>query len=222
MTKPLNEYIDHTLLRADATEKEFEQLCREAREFRFASVCVPPTRIKLARDVLSSSTVRICSVVGFPLGSTLTEVKAFEARKLAELGAHEIDMVMNIGALKDGHELLIQEDIEAVLKAATPCPVKVIIETSLLSPSEKTKAAEIIVKAGALFIKTSTGFGEAGASVSDIELIQNAVGKLIQIKASGGIRDLETAEALIAAGASRLGCSRSVEIMKEWQNRSSS
>ncbi|TVQ77514.1 MAG: deoxyribose-phosphate aldolase [Bradymonadales bacterium] len=217
MIENLNQIIDHTLLKADATEKDFEQVFKEAQEHHFFSVCVPPCRVREAREALGNSRVRICSVVGFPLGNSLTEVKAYEARQLVEMGVHEIDMVMNIGFLKDGRDLSLQEDIEAVIQAARPCPVKVILETSLLSPGEIKRASEIIVRAGGLFIKTSTGFGSRGAEVSTIELIRESIGKMIQIKASGGVQDYETAAALVAAGANRLGCSQSVKIIQEWK-----
>jgi deoxyribose-phosphate aldolase len=213
----INRLIDHTLLKPDASREQIEKLCQEAKKHHFYSVCVLPNRVQLAREQLGGTSIKLCSVLGFPLGAQLNEVKAFEARKLADLGVHEIDMVMDIGALKDGNDLQVQEDIEAVLKAAPQCLIKVILETGLLSPAEISRACEIAIRAGALFIKTSTGFVEKGAQVSDIERIRQTIGPLVKIKASGGIRDLESAEAMLTAGADRLGCSQSVKIFEDWK-----
>lgn len=215
---PLNQKIDHTLLKADATRAELEKLCQEAKKYHFYSVCVAPHHVQLAREFLSGSSVKLCSVVGFPLGSSLSDTKAFEAKKLSEMGVHEIDMVINIAAIKDGNDLAAQEDIEAVMRAAPHCLIKVIIESGILSPAEIVRASEIVVKAGAPFVKTSTGFAKEGAKLSDVELIRKTVGALTQIKASGGIKDLATAEAMIVAGAKRLGCSQSVLILEEWKS----
>lgn len=207
--------IDHTLLKPEAVEKDYSKLCEEAKKYHFYSVCVPPAWIKFCRNELSGSSVRLCSVVGFPLGYQDSESKAFEARELVNHGCHEIDMVMNISYLKDRRDLEVTEDIETVMKAIDSTPLKVIIETSLLSEAEKVRACECIVKAGAQFVKTSTGFSTGGATVSDIQLIRKTVGSLMGIKASGGIKNLAFATELIEAGATRLGCSSSVDIINE-------
>lgn len=207
--------IDHTLLKATASQSEIEKLCQEAKHHKFFSVCVAPARVELARDFLSGSLVKVCSVVGFPLGNQTTTIKVKETEELVKFGVHEIDMVINIGRLKDGDDLYVVEEIEQVMRAAGICPVKVIIETAHLTPDEIVRACEAIVKAGAAFVKTSTGFAPAGAEISDIQLIRKTVGGLMGVKASGGIKDLKTAVAMIEAGATRLGCSASVEIIQE-------
>jgi len=207
--------IDHTLLRADTSRSDIQKLCEEAMEYGFYSVCVNPSWVPQVRRLLSNSSVKICSVVGFPLGASSTKTKAYETADLLEMGAHEVDMVINIGELKDQRDSEVVFDIEAVVRAAKSCPVKVIIETALLTESEKVRAVEAIVKAGARFVKTCTGFNGGAASVSDIQLIRQKAGQYMGIKASGGIRTRQQAEELLKAGATRLGCSQSVQIIKE-------
>jgi deoxyribose-phosphate aldolase len=210
--------IDHTLLRPEATEKDIIQLCHEARENGLFSVCVQGSRLPIARTELAQSSVKLCSVLGFPTGASLSLAKADEAKRLCDAGVHEIDMVMNIGALKDRHEITVIEDIEAVMRASDGIPIKVIIETALLTESEKIKASECVVKAGATFIKTSTGFLGGGATVEDILLIKKHVGFACQIKASGGIQSAAQALELLRAGADRLGLSQSIKILNELEN----
>lgn len=207
--------IDHTLLKPQASERDIIELCREAREHSFYSVCVHGARLHLARNELSQSSIKLCSVLGFPTGAHLTLAKADEAKRLCDAGVQEIDMVMNIGALKDQNEIFVVEDIEAVMRAAEGIPIKVIIETNLLSEAEKIKASECVVRAGAAFVKTCTGFAGGGASVEDIRLIKKHVGSACQIKASGGIQSLSQALSLLEAGADRLGSSQSIKILSE-------
>ncbi len=205
--------IDHTLLRADATEDDIKRLCEEAIENQFFSVCINPYWISLCKEILSASPVIVCSVVGFPLGATATLVKTTEARWCVEQGASEIDMVMAIGALKSKQFQMVESDIREVVKVAAPARVKVILETALLTHEEKRLACQIAVQAGAHFVKTSTGFAKAGANPADILLMRECVGDLLGVKASGGIRTHLDAEALIKAGASRLGTSAGPAIM---------
>lgn len=210
----INTMIDHTLLKADASREEIESLCKEAREHEFATVCVNPSRIEDCTKLLKDSGVKIATVVGFPLGASNKEVKAFESQHAINKGADEIDMVINIGALKDGDFNLVKEDIEGVVAVAKgKALVKVIIETALLSKEEKIKACELTMAAGADYVKTSTGFSSGGASLEDIELMKSIVGDKVKIKASGGIRDYKTAKAMIEAGASRLGTSSGISIV---------
>lgn len=210
----INTMIDHTLLKADASREEIESLCKEAREHEFATVCVNPSRIEDCTKLLKNSGVKIATVVGFPLGASNKEVKAFESQDAINKGAEEIDMVINIGALKDGDFNLVKEDIEGVVAVAKgKALVKVIIETALLSKEEKIKACELTMAAGADYVKTSTGFSSGGASLEDIELMKSIVGDKVKIKASGGIRDYKTAKAMIEAGASRLGTSSGISIV---------
>lgn len=211
----LAHYIDHTNLNPAATAKDIEKLCAEAREYGFASVCVNSSRAALAASLLKDSGVSVCCVVGFPLGAMSTEAKAFEARKAAAAGASEIDMVINVGFLKDGDIKAAEDDIRAVVDAVPGTVVKVIIETCLLDDEEKIAACRAAEAAGAKFVKTSTGFSTGGASVEDVCLMKNAVSAAVKIKASGGIRDAETARAMIEAGAERLGTSRSIAICRE-------
>jgi len=213
----LARYIDHTLLKPEATAEQIKQVCREALQYHFASVCVNPSYVELVARELSGSDVKTCSVVGFPLGATLPEVKAFEAEKAIELGAQEIDMVMNIGALKSGDEELVGRDIEAVVEVAhgRNALVKVIIEAALLTDDEKVKACLIAKRAGADYVKTSTGFGPGGATVEDVKLMRATVGPSMGVKAAGGIRTLEKALAMIEAGANRIGASAGVKIVQE-------
>ncbi len=214
MHKPLNEYIDHTLLKPDATWEEIEKLCKESIEYQFASACVNPVWVESAYELLKGTKVKLCSVVGFPLGSTTTESKAGEAYQLSMCGVQEIDMVINIGALKSKDYDKVRKDIEEVVKAASSGIVKVILETCLLTDHEKEIATLLSVEAGASFVKTSTGFAKAGATIRDITLIKNVVGSDCGIKASGGIRDLATALAMIDAGATRIGSSYGITIME--------
>lgn len=207
--------IDHTLLKPNATREEIITLCREAKQYCFASVCVNPCYVSLASTELLGSGVKVCTVVGFPLGSTTPAVKALEARDAIAGGADEIDMVINVGALKSGDFQTVLDDIRAV-RAATPDRLlKVIIETSLLTREEKVKACEMAREAGADFVKTSTGFSSGGATVEDVRIMRQAVGPGMGIKASGGIRDFESAKKLVGAGATRIGASASVAIALE-------
>jgi deoxyribose-phosphate aldolase len=208
--------IDHTLLKADATKDQIEKLCSEAREYQFASVCVNPVWVKEAAQALKGSTVEVCTVIGFPLGATTTETKAFEAKNAIENGATEVDMVINIGALKNNDLMTVEEDIRAVVQAAKGKAItKVIIETCLLTENQKVSACQLAVKAGAEFVKTSTGFSTGGAKVEDVALMRSTVGPEIGVKASGGIRSLTDMEKMIEAGATRVGASAGVQIMKE-------
>ena len=211
----LAHFIDHTNLNPDAREYDIRKLCSEAVDWGFASVCVNPCYVSLAAKLLAGSGVRVCCVVGFPLGSSTTECKAFEARLAMRNGAMEIDMVINLSWLKDGLYDNVKGDIAAVVGSVPDCKVKVIIETCLLNEHEKLKACGLIKEAGAHFVKTSTGFSAGGATVEDVTLIRAAVGYGFGVKASGGIRDYDAANAMIRAGADRLGTSRSVSICKD-------
>lgn len=214
--KDLAAYIDHTILKPEATEKEIIKICNEALEYGFASVCVNPCYVKLAYSLLKDSPVKVCTVIGFPLGASTSSVKAFEAEEAMQNGAQEIDMVLNIGALKNGDYKYVTDDITAV---ASVCKgkalLKVIIETCLLEEHEKVEACKAAKLAGADYVKTSTGFSKAGAKEEDVALMRKVVGDQMGVKASGGIRDLDTALAMIRAGATRIGASASVNIMKE-------
>lgn len=209
--------IDHTLLKADATRAEIDRLCAEAKQYGFASVCVNPFRIAQGAEALKDCEVKVCTVIGFPLGAARAEVKALEVVRAVVDGARELDMVMNIGALKDQNYAAVENDIAGVVRAAQGHPVKVILETSLLTDEEIVKACEISVRGGARFVKTSTGMSKAGASVAHVRLMRETVGRLFGVKASGGIRDLETFNALVEAGANRLGLSAGVELMQGLQ-----
>lgn len=215
----LNKMIDHTLLKPEATKEMIENLCREAKEFDFKSVCVNPYWVSTAYDELRDSDVLVCTVVGFPLGATTKETKFFETDFAVQEGADEIDMVINVGALKSKQYDVVLEDIKSVVQAANGRTVKVIIETCLLTDEEKVKACELSKEAGANFVKTSTGFSTAGANVEDVELMKSIVGDALEVKASGGIRDLDTALKMIEAGATRLGVSAGVQIMKEYKSK---
>jgi deoxyribose-phosphate aldolase len=208
--------IDHTLLKPDATPEKISQLCAEALEYSFASVCVNPTNVSLCASLLKGSKVKVCTVIGFPLGANTTTVKVFEAETAIKDGAAEMDMVINIGALKSGNMQLVAQDIRAVVAAAHVAGAlsKVIIETVLLTDDEKVQACLIAKQAGADFVKTSTGFSGGGANVHDIELMRRTVGPEMGVKASGGIHNLEEARALVAAGATRLGASAGVTIVQ--------
>jgi len=210
--------IDHTVLKPEATQDQVEKLCAEAREYTFATVCVAPTWTALAASLLKGTPVGVATVVGFPHGNTLSQVKAIETTMVVEAGATEVDMVLNVGALKDGNEDLVRADIKAVVEAAEAAGgagVKVIFETALLTDAQKATACRLSEEAGADFVKTSTGFASGGATTADIALMRGAVGDRLGVKASGGIRDLATALAMVEAGASRLGCSASVAIVEE-------
>ncbi len=211
--------IDHTLLKPEATPQEITQLCHEALLYNFASVCVNPTHVKLAAQLLQGSEVKVCTVVGFPLGATPTEVKVFETQQALQDGAQEIDMVINIGALKGGDKALVERDIAAVARASHQggALCKVIIETALLTEAEKITACQLAKQAGADFVKTSTGFSKAGATIQDVALMRRTVGPGMGVKASGGIRTLAEAQNMVIAGATRLGVSAGVKIVKEAQ-----
>lgn len=215
----LNKMIDHTLLKPEATKEMIENLCKEAKEYDFKSVCVNPYWVSTAYEELRDSDVLVCTVVGFPLGATTKETKFFETDFAVQEGADEIDMVINVGALKSKQYDVVLEDIKSVVQAANGRTVKVIIETCLLSDEEKVKACELSMEAGANFVKTSTGFSTAGAKVEDVELMKSIVGYNLEVKASGGIRDLDTALKMIETGATRLGVSAGVQIIKEYQSK---
>ncbi|MBT2728805.1 deoxyribose-phosphate aldolase [Bacillus sp. ISL-75] len=207
--------IDHTLLKPEATIQQIESLCQEAKEYKFASVCVNPTWVGTAKELLKGSGVMVCTVIGFPLGATTSETKAFETKNAIENGAEEVDMVINIGALKDHNDELVEKDIRAVVEAARgKAHTKVIIETSLLTNDEKIRACELAVKAGADFVKTSTGFSTGGATAEDIALMRKTVGPDLGVKASGGVRSTEDVQKMIEAGATRIGASSSIAIVK--------
>ncbi|MEY2192522.1 deoxyribose-phosphate aldolase [Neobacillus sp. BF23-41] len=207
--------IDHTLLKPEATRQQIESLCQEAKEYKFASVCVNPTWVVTAKELLQGSGVMVCTVIGFPLGAATSETKAFETKNAIENGAEEVDMVINIGALKDHNDELVEKDIRAVVEAAKgKAHTKVIIETSLLTKEEKIRACELSVKAGADFVKTSTGFSTGGATAEDIALMRKTVGPDLGVKASGGVRNTEDVQKMIEAGATRIGASSSIAIVK--------
>lgn len=206
-------HIDHTLLKAEATYEELQKVCEEARKWHFATVCVNASHIPLVAKLLSGSGVKPIAVVGFPLGAMTPAAKAFEAREAVRSGAREIDMVIHIGALKSRDYATVSEDIRRVVEASRPWPVKVILETGGLSHDEKVIGCALAKAAGAAFVKTSTGFGPGGATVDDIALMRRIVGDDVGVKASGGVRDAETAEQMIAAGADRIGASASVAIV---------
>ena len=210
----LNKYIDHTLLKPDASQEQIETLIEEAKKYDFASVCVNPTWVSFAAQALKGTDVKVCTVIGFPLGANTPELKAFETSDAIRNGANEIDMVINIGALKSQNFDLVEKDIRAVVEAAKGTLVKVIIETCLLTDDEKVKACQIAQKAGADFVKTSTGFSTGGATVRDVALMRKTVGPDMGVKASGGARSYEDALAFIEAGATRIGASSGVAIME--------
>ena len=209
--------IDHTLLKPDATQDQIAQLCYEARKYGFASVCVNPTNVSLCTQLLKGSGVPVCTVVGFPLGATSTEVKVFEAQQAIRDGAIEVDMVINVGALKSRDYELAERDVASVARAchASNAILKVIIEAALLTDEEKVVACQLVKVAGADFVKTSTGFGPGGATLEDVALMRRVVGPTMGVKAAGGIRTYEDAQKMIAAGASRIGASASVKIVQE-------
>lgn len=209
----LARYIDHTLLKPDATAKEIERLCTEARAHRFHSVCVNGSRVETAYSLLDGSDVKVCAVVGFPLGAMDCDAKRYETEAAADAGAAEIDMVLNIGRLKDGDHPYCVREIRDIVEAAEGRLVKVILETCLLTRDEIITACKLVTEAQANFVKTSTGFSSAGATIEHVRLMRETVGQLAGVKASGGIRDTATAQAMIAAGATRLGTSASVAIV---------
>ncbi|MEZ5422769.1 MAG: deoxyribose-phosphate aldolase [Pyrinomonadaceae bacterium] len=209
--------IDHTLLKPEASLADIKKLCREAAEFGFASVCVNPSYVKDAVNFLKGSNVPVCTVIGFPLGATLPDVKAYEARRAIFNGAREVDMVINIGALKSGDDCLVEDDIRAVVQAAHQDHVlcKVIIETALLTDAEKVRACLAAKNAGADFVKTSTGFAKGGATANDVALMRRTVGSALGVKASGGVKGIDDARAMFEAGATRIGASVGVKIAQE-------
>jgi deoxyribose-phosphate aldolase len=215
--RPIASLIDHTLLKPEATRDQIAQLCEEAKEYGFAAVCVNPTNVELAARLLKGSPVAVCIVVGFPLGATLSEVKAYEAQQAINHGAIEIDMVINIGALKSEDYELVERDIATVARTChdNGAICKVIIEAALLTEEEKVTACQLAKKADADYVKTSTGFGPGGATVEDVALMRRVVGPSMGIKAAGGIRTLKTAMEMIEAGATRIGTSSGIKIVQE-------
>ena len=211
----LASYIDHTLLKADATEAQITRLCAEAREHRFASVCVNPRWVALCAQLLAGSGVRVCTVIGFPLGASSSAIKAAETRQAVADGADELDMVISVGDLKAGNNEFVRADIRGVVKAAEGRTVKVIIEACLLTDEEKSLACKLAMAAGADFVKTSTGFSTGGATVADVKLMRAAVGPNFGVKAAGGIRTRQDALAMIEAGANRIGASAGIAICAE-------
>lgn len=209
----LNKFIDHTILKPETTQEQVEKILAEAKEYDFASVCVNPTWVALAAESLKESDVKVCTVIGFPLGANTPAVKAFETKDAIANGADEIDMVINVGALKQGNYDLVLDDIKAVVEASGDKLVKVIIEACLLTDEEKVKACQLSQEAGADYVKTSTGFSTGGATVADVALMRKTVGPDMGVKASGGARSYEDAIAFIEAGASRIGASSGVAIM---------
>lgn len=209
-----SKYIDHTLLKATATYDDILNLCTEANQYDFASVCVNPVNVSIAHKLLNGTDVMVCTVIGFPLGANSMEVKAFETTKAIADGADEVDMVINVGQAKAHNWDYVYEDIKAVVDAAKGVLVKVIIETCYLTDEEKVMACKMALKANADFVKTSTGFGTGGATVEDVKLMKNTVGNSMKVKASGGIRTKDDFEKMIAAGADRIGCSAGVAIME--------
>lgn len=206
--------IDHTNLQPDASESDIRQLCAEARQYRFASVCVNPCSVRLAARELEGSGVKVCTVCGFPLGANATETKVFEAERAFKDGASEIDMVINVGKLKEANDGYVLNEIKAVTEAVPQAAVKVIIETCLLTREEKIRACRLVKQSGAAYAKTSTGFSKSGATAEDVKLMRETLGEGFGIKAAGGIRSRSFAEELVRAGADRIGASKSVEICK--------
>lgn len=215
----LNKYIDHTLLKPEATKEQITKLCQEARQYDFASVCVNTCYVPLAKELLAGSDVKVCCVVGFPLGAMDTVSKAFEAKTAVANGAQEVDMVINIGALKDKNYDYVTKDIAAVVEASKPAIVKVIIEACLLTDEEKVEACKCSMNAKAEFVKTSTGFSTHGATSEDVALMKKTVGNVCKVKAAGGVRSYDDAMKMIEAGADRLGCSAGIKVMEEAKAR---
>ena len=215
----LNKYIDHTLLKPEATKEQITKLCQEARQYDFASVCVNTCYVPLAKQLLAGSDVKVCCVVGFPLGAMDTVSKAFEAKTAVANGAQEVDMVINIGALKDKDYDYVTKYIAAVVEASKPAIVKVIIEACLLTDEEKVEACKCSMNAKAEFVKTSTGFSTYGATPEDVALMKKTVGNVCKVKAAGGVRSYDDAMKMIEAGADRLGCSAGIKVMEEAKAR---
>lgn len=215
----LNKYIDHTLLKPEATKEQITKLCEEARQYDFASVCVNTCYVPLAKQLLAGSDVKVCCVVGFPLGAMDTVSKAFEAKTAVANGAQEVDMVINIGALKDKDYDYVTKDIAAVVEASKPAIVKVIIEACLLTDEEKVEACKCSMNAKAEFVKTSTGSSTHGATPEDVALMKKTVGNVCKVKAAGGVRSYDDAMKMIEAGADRLGCSAGIKVMEEAKAR---
>lgn len=215
MEKKWNKFIDHTLLKANATKDEITHLCDEAKQYDFASVCVNPVWVSYCAKYLADCDVKICTVIGFPLGANTSEVKAFEAKNAIENGSDEIDMVINIGALKAGDIETVYKDIQAIVDASQGRCVKVIIETCLLTDEEKVLACQQAMKAKATFVKTSTGFSTGGATVHDVALMKQTVGEQCEVKASGGVKTYQDMQDMIDAGATRIGTSSGVSLMKQ-------
>lgn len=215
--KAINTYIDHTLLKPESRQEDIDRVIAEAKEYAFASLCVNPTWVAYVAKALADSSVKTCATIGFPLGATTTASKAFEAKEAVANGAKEVDMVINIGALKSGQLDLVEEDIRQVVTASQPALVKVIIEACLLTDAEKVTACQLAVTAGADFVKTSTGFSTGGATLADVRLMRDTVGPDIGVKAAGGTRSYEDALAFIEAGANRIGTSAGVAIMQGQQ-----
>lgn len=213
-----NKFIDHTALKADTKKDVITKLCQEAKEYDFASVCVNPTWVSYCADYLKDCDVKVCTVIGFPLGANTSKVKAFEAKNAIENGADEVDMVINIGALKDGNTELVYNDIKAVVDASCGKCVKVIIETCLLTDEEKVTVCELAQKAGATFVKTSTGFSTGGATPHDVALMKKTVGDACEVKASGGVRNFDDMMAVVEAGATRIGTSAGVQLMNNQES----
>lgn len=208
-----SKYIDHTLLKPEATQDQIEKLCQEAKQYDFASVCVNPYWVPFCKEELKDSDVKVCTVIGFPLGATSSASKAFETAHAIEQGADEVDMVMNIGELLAGHDQAVQKDIEAIVQAAQGKIVKVILETCLLNDAQIERACSLCVKAKADFVKTSTGFNSAGANTHVVEVMKQAVKGQAKVKAAGGVRNQADMDAMIAAGADRIGTSHGIELM---------
>ena len=214
-------YIDHTQLKPESTREQIDKIISEAKEYDFKSICVNPTHVEYSAEQLKGTDVLVCTVIGFPLGASTKEVKAFETKNAIENGAKEIDMVINIGALKDKRFNDVKEDIESVVTAANGKTVKVIIETVLLTDEEKVKACELAKEAGAHFVKTSTGFAGGGATAEDVKLMKDTVGDALEVKASGGVSNLEDFNRMLEAGATRIGASAGVQIIQGLESDSS-
>lgn len=213
--KALASIVDHTILKPEATREIVIEYCRQAVEYGFASVCINPCFVKLAAEELKNTNVKVCTVIGFPLGANSTETKVHEATAAVAQGAHELDMVINIGALKEGNLEYVEQDIRQVVSASGNALVKVIIETCYLTDEEKVIACKLAKNAGAHFVKTSTGFGSAGATAADVALMRQTVGNVMGVKAAGGIRSFKDAAAMVEAGASRIGTSSGIKIINE-------
>lgn len=211
----MNKYFDHTLLAANATRSEVEQLCKEAKEYDFMSVCVNPYFVSLAKKELAGSDVKVCTVIGFPLGQMSTKAKVFEANDAVKMGADEVDMVINVSALKDQDYDYVRNEIHEIKEACEGKLLKVILECCYLSKEEIKKASELAKEAGADFVKTSTGFGKGGAKAEDVKIMRETVGSDMGVKAAGGIHTLADFKAMVDAGANRIGCSHSIQIMEE-------